>query len=106
MLAEYARRRTRILAGLREIPGITCAEPEGAFYVFPNVARLLRPDTALDTVALARRLLERAHLAVVPGDAFGMAGYLRVSYATSLERIEEGLRRLARFFQAAATTTP
>ncbi len=106
MLAEYARRRARILAGLREIPGVTCAEPQGAFYVFPNVARLLRPDTAPDTLALARRLLERAHIAVVPGDAFGMTGYIRISYATSMERIEEGLRRLARFFQAAATTAP
>jgi aspartate/methionine/tyrosine aminotransferase len=51
-----------------------------------------------DSTAVARELLEREHVAVVPGDAFGAPGHLRISYATSLERIEEGLRRLARFF--------
>jgi aspartate/methionine/tyrosine aminotransferase len=53
-------------------------------------------------MALARQLLERAHIAVVPGEAFGAPGHLRFSYATSIERIEEGLRRLQRFFTAAA----
>ena len=105
MLAEYARRRARILAGLRAIPGVTCAAPDGAFYVFPNVAARLGNGSgalaaigAQDTAALARLLLEREHLAVVPGEAFGAPGFLRFSYATSIERIEEGLRRLERFF--------
>jgi len=97
MLAEYARRRERILGGLRAIPGVTCTTPEGAFYVFPNVAAHLNARTP-DSAAMARELLEREHVAVVPGDAFGAPGYLRISYATSMERIEEGLRRLARFF--------
>jgi len=97
MLAEYARRRARILKGLRAIPGVTCTEPFGAFYVFANVSAMLG-DTAPDSTALARELLERVHVAVVPGDAFGAPGYLRISYATSMERIEEGLRRLERFF--------
>src|SRR5207302_1186353 len=82
MLAEYARRRARILEGLRAIPGVTCTEPEGAFYVFPNVASKLRNGGAPDTTALARQLLEREHVAVVPGDAFGAPGFLRISYAT------------------------
>jgi aspartate/methionine/tyrosine aminotransferase len=54
-----------------------------------------------DSTALARNLLEREHLAVVPGDAFGAPGFLRFSYATSMDRIEEGLRRLERFFASA-----
>ena len=100
MLAEYARRRARIVAGLRAIPGVTCNEPDGAFYVFPNVSAQLRNGIA-DTSALARQLLERAHVAVVPGEAFGAPGFLRISYATSMERINEGLRRIEKFFAVA-----
>jgi len=97
MLAEYARRRERIVAGLRAIPGITCTAPQGAFYVFPNISAHYRPDMPNDT-AVAKALLDRAHTAVVPGEAFGAPGHVRMSYATSLDRIEEGLRRLERFF--------
>jgi aspartate aminotransferase len=108
MLAEYERRRARVLEGLRAIPGLTCTEPQGAFYVFPSVAACPTRDAAcrvagngrLDTAVVARRLLESAHVAVVPGEAFGAPGFLRLSYATSLQRIEEGLRRLADFFSA------
>jgi aspartate aminotransferase len=106
MLGEYARRRERVLSGLRGIRGLTCTEPAGAFYAFPNVAACHTRDEEcraasngkLDTAVVARRLLETAHVAVVPGEAFGAPGYLRISYATSMERIEEGLRRLAEFF--------
>jgi aspartate aminotransferase len=101
MLAEYARRRERILAGLRTIPGITCNAPQGAFYVFPNVSAHFNAATP-DDVALAKQLLEREQVAVVPGEPFGAPGYLRISYATSMERIEEGLRRMTRFFGQAA----
>jgi aspartate aminotransferase len=97
MLAEYARRREIILAGLRGIRGITCTAPEGAFYVFPNISAHFTAEMPGDTAA-AKQLLEREHVAVVPGEAFGAPGYIRISYATSLERIEEGLRRIARFF--------
>ena len=100
MLAEYARRRDRIVAGLRAIPGVTCTEPGGAFYAFPSVAAHLG-NGAADTTALSKQLLERQHLVVVPGDAFGTPGYIRLSYATSMERIEEGLRRLEKFFAMA-----
>ena len=96
MLDEYARRRQIILAGLRAIPGVTCTAPHGAFYAFPNVSAHFRGDMPDDT-AMAKLLLEREHVAVVPGEAFGAPGHLRISYATSVERIEEGLRRLARF---------
>ena len=101
MLAEYARRRERILAGVRTIPGITCTAPQGAFYIFPNVSAHLHAGMP-DTAATARQLLEREHVAVVPGEAFGAPGYMRISYAASMERIEEGLRRFARFFGRAA----
>jgi aspartate aminotransferase len=97
MLAEYGRRRERILAGLRAIPGVTCTAPEGAFYVFPNISAHLNSEMPSDT-AVTKQLLEREFVAVVPGEAFGAPGYLRISYATSIERIEEGLRRFARFF--------
>jgi aspartate aminotransferase len=103
MLAEYARRRKRIVEGLRAIPGVTCEMPGGAFYAFPNVAAHLANGAsghalAKDTTELAKLLLEKARVALVPGDAFGAPGYLRLSYATSIERIEEGLRRMERFF--------
>jgi len=97
MLAEYARRRERILVGLRSIPGITCTAPQGAFYVFPDVSAHLSAAMP-DDQAVAKQLLEREHVAVVPGEPFGAPGHLRISYATSMDRIEEGLRRLARFF--------
>jgi len=103
MLAEYAKRRKRIVEGLRAIPGVTCEMPGGAFYAFPNVAAHLANGAsghalAKDTTELAKLLLDKARVALVPGDAFGAPGYLRLSYATSIERIEEGLRRMASFF--------
>jgi aspartate aminotransferase len=97
MLAEYARRRERIVAGLRAIPGVTCTAPQGAFYVFPNISAHYNAEMP-DDMAVARLLLEREHVAVVPGVAFGAPGHLRVSYATSMDRIDEGLKRMARFF--------
>jgi len=97
MLTEYAKRRERILAGLRAIPGVTCTAPEGAFYVFPSVAAHLNSDMP-NCTAVTLQLLERAHVSVVPGEAFGAPGHLRISYATSMDRIEEGLRRMSHFF--------
>jgi aspartate aminotransferase len=96
MLAEYLRRRDRIVAGLRAIPGVTCVEPGGAFYVFPNFSAHIGNGIA-DSTALCKQLLERQHLVAVPGDAFGTPGHVRISYATSIDRIEEGLRRLEKF---------
>lgn len=100
MLAEYAKRRKRIVEGLRAIPGIECEWPGGAFYAFPNVSAHLQGahPLAKSCTDLAKVLLEKAHVALVPGEAFGAPGFLRLSYATSIERIEEGLRRLNKFF--------
>jgi len=100
MLAEYARRRERILAGLRAIPGVTCSAPAGAFYVFPNVSACFNSSMS-SAAEVAKQLLEREHVALVPGEGFGAPGFLRLSYATSVDRIDEGLRRMARFFSQA-----
>jgi aspartate aminotransferase len=98
MLREYQVRRDCIVTGLRAIPGIHCIMPEGAFYVYPNVGAYLMKDGLGDTTRLADALLERACVALVPGAAFGTREHVRISYATSGERIVEGLRRLKDFF--------
>ncbi|MFQ5926771.1 MAG: pyridoxal phosphate-dependent aminotransferase [Terriglobia bacterium] len=100
MLAEYTRRRARIVAGLNAIADLSCAEPPGAFYAYPNVSRYLKRAGLKDTLELARRLLAEARVVVVPGEAFGTAAHIRISYATAMDRIEEGLRRLTSFFSA------
>jgi len=100
MLAEYARRRERIVAGLRAIAGVRCTAPAGAFYVFPDVSGCFHRELN-SSAAVASQLLEREHVALVPGEGFGAPGFLRLSYATSMDRIEEGLRRMTRFFAQA-----
>jgi len=98
MLAEFERRRGKIVAGLRAIPGIKCAMPEGAFYVYPNVSAHLKKNGVADATALAEKLLDEVHVALVPGPAFGTEEHVRISYAASQEQIDEGLRRLKDFF--------
>jgi aspartate aminotransferase len=96
MLAEYTRRRAWLLAALQEIPGISCNEPEGAFYAFPSVRELLNGNikTSGD---FALRLLEEEQTVVTDGAGFGAEGYLRMSYATSMEQLTEGVQRIKRF---------
>jgi aspartate aminotransferase len=106
MLREYAQRRKRIVEGLRAVPGVTCEWPGGAFYAFPNISAYLssapgRPALARSCTEITKMLLDKVQVAAVPGEAFGAPGYLRLSYATSIERIDEGLRRLERFFSRA-----
>jgi aspartate aminotransferase len=96
MLREYTDRREVIIEGLGRVKGISCSPPAGAFYVFPRVTGLYQQFGVTDSVSLCRRLLEEARVAVVPGDAFGAPGYLRFSYALSLERIREGMERIRR----------
>jgi aspartate aminotransferase len=98
MLAEYRCRRDRIVAGLRALPGVKCTLPQGAFYAYPNMSAYLDRDGWADATVLAEKLLEEAHVVVVPGPAFGTPQHVRLSYATSLELIDEGLRRMASFF--------
>jgi len=98
MLAEYSRRRDRIVAGLREIPGVKCRMPEGAFYVYPNVGAYIGKNGITDATQLAEKLLDEVNVALVPGPAFGTEPHVRISYATSTEQIDEGARRLKDFF--------
>jgi aspartate aminotransferase len=96
MLAEYTKRREWLLAALKEIPGIKCFEPEGAFYAFPDVRGCLKGG--LKTSAdFAQRLLEEEQTVVTDGAAFGAEGYVRMSYATSMAQIQEGVKRIKRF---------
>ncbi len=94
MLAEYRRRRDFVLAKLRAIPGITCAEPHGAFYAYPNIRAALGNGSTGD---FAGRLLREAGVAVVPGEAFGTREHIRISYATSMGELDRGLDRLRDF---------
>ena len=96
MLAEYTRRRAWLLAALREIPGITCNEPEGAFYAFPDVRGCLS-GLVKSSEEFAQRLLDEEQTVVTDGTGFGAEGYLRISYATSMSQLEEGLLRIKRF---------
>lgn len=95
MLAHYGRRREVITRLLSAIPGVECVAPEGAFYVFPRVEALYPRKSVGGSVDFCRRLLDEARVAAVPGEAFGMDSCVRFSFATSLDRIEEGLRRFA-----------
>ncbi len=101
MREEFARRRELMLDLLGRLTGVRVARPAGAFYVFPDVrawlGRSFRGRPVEDDVALAELILTEARVALVPGTAFGAPGHLRLSYATSRERIEEGLRRLRAF---------
>ncbi len=91
MVGEFKKRRDELIKMLREIPDVTCFEPKGAFYAFPNFSAYEK-----DSFKLANYLLEEAKIAVIPGRAFGTCGegFLRISYATSLERIIEGIGRI------------
>jgi aspartate aminotransferase len=94
MAQAFESRRNVIVDRLNAMPGVRCAKPDGAFYVFPNVSGLLSPAQIPDSDALAEHLLAEARVAVVPGTGFGAPSYIRLSYATSLEQIEEGMNRL------------
>ena len=91
-LAEFAKRRAYAHAKLNSIPGISCVNAKGAFYLFPNISKL-----GLKSTEFCSRLLEQEKVAAVPGIAFGADEYLRMSYATSMANIEKGLDRLDRF---------
>ncbi len=93
MVAEFQRRREVMVSGLNSLPGFRCRQPQGAFYAFPNIREI-----GQSSAELADRLLEEAGVALLPGSAFGAygEGYLRLSYATGVETIQEGLARIRR----------
>jgi aspartate/methionine/tyrosine aminotransferase len=100
MIAEFRRRRDALTARLERLPGVRSRLPRGAFYAFPNITA-----TGLGDAELARDLLETAGVAVLAGSAFGAAGagYLRLSYASSMETIERAAERMAAYFEARAS---
>jgi aspartate aminotransferase len=100
MREEYTRLRNHITAGLRSIPGITCVEPQGAFYIYPNISAFLKEEGGRRTTAaeLAGRLLREASVAVVPGEAFGTTDHVRISFPNTIANLDKGLERMRKFF--------
>jgi len=92
MVTEYDKRRRRMCDLLGLIPKLSFVKPQGAFYILVNISR-----TGLNSTEFAEKLLEKERVAVVPGKAFGDDSTIRLSYATSVDQIEEGARRLAKF---------
>jgi aspartate aminotransferase len=101
MLGEYTKRREWLLGALREIPGLSVNEPEGAFYAFPSVRGLLNGEVKTSD-DFSRRLLEEEQTVVTDGTGFGAEGYVRISYATSMEQLREGVARIKRFAERLA----
>ncbi len=98
MVGEFKKRRDYIVAALNDIPGIRCLMPEGAFYVFPNVSAIYGRSHSekkiTNSTEFIEYLLDEANVATVPGAAFGSDAHIRLSYATSLKNIEEGVKRI------------
>jgi aspartate aminotransferase len=100
MRADYIRLRDQVVAGLRAIPGVTCTQPEGAFYAYPNVSSYFGRSGIQSASDVAGRLLREAGVVTVPGEGFGTREHIRVSYATSAAELEKGLGRMGKFFEA------
>jgi aspartate aminotransferase len=100
MLNEYRTRRDNIHAWLTANPAIKCVKPRGAFYLFPDISGLLSPDGVKTSTDFAQALLEKEYVVVTPGEAFDAPGYLRISYATSMEQLREGATRILRFAES------
>ena len=95
---DYIRLRDQVLADMKQIPGVTCAKPEGAFYVYPNVSAYLGRGGLKSSIDVANRLLQEAHVLTVPGEAFGTHEHIRLSYATSSAILKEAAQRMKGFF--------
>jgi len=100
MLNEYRTRRDAIHGWLTAHPAIRCVKPKGAFYLFPDISALLSPDGLRTSADFAQALLEKEHVAVTAGEGFDAPGYLRISYATSMEQLREGATRMLRFAES------
>ena len=96
--ADYIRLRDQVLGDLAQIPGVHCARPEGAFYVYPNISAYIGRGGMKSTIDVANRLLHDAHVVTVPGEGFGTREHIRLSYATSSAVLKEALQRMKNFF--------
>jgi aspartate aminotransferase len=99
MLAEYRQRRDYVIARLRQMPGVKTHVPQGAFYAYPNISVAFTGGIT-NSLQFAEKLLAEQFVAVVPGEAFGTSQHVRLSYATSMQELERGLDRIARFIAA------
>ncbi len=97
MLEQYRARRAYVVAALNEIPGVSCPQPHGAFYAYPNISCAFGKGGVNRAMDFAKKLLSEEHVAVVPGEAFGTSEQVRLSYAASMQELEEGIRRIRRF---------
>lgn len=97
MLDEYRRRRDQMYAWLSAEPRISLRKPDGAFYLFPDVSELLSPDGIRTSADFAQALLDVARVAVTPGEAFDAPGFIRISYATSMDQLQRGAERILEF---------
>lgn len=97
MLEQYRARRAYVVAALNEIPGVRCPQPHGAFYAYPNISCAFGKGGVNCAMDFAKKLLSEEHVAVVPGEAFGTSEQVRLSYAASMQELEEGIRRIRRF---------
>ena len=102
MLAEYKNRRDQVLSWMAMEPRIKCAVPQGAFYVFPDISSFLSPNGVRTSLEFADQLLQQEHVVTTAGEAFDAPGFIRLSYAASLETLHEGITRLARFARRSA----
>ena len=98
MRADFLKLRDQVLAGLKTIPGITCSVPQGAFYVYPNVSAFFGKGGLKTASDVAAKLLNEARVVVVPGEAFGTAEHIRISYAASAGVVDEGVKRMREYF--------
>ena len=97
----FKERRNFVVKSLNNIKGINCLTPNGAFYVFPSCKQLLGKKTKLKTDSeFVEKLLEKANVAVVQGSAFGLDGYFRISYATSMEKLKIAMERIKSFCES------
>jgi aspartate aminotransferase len=100
MLNEYRTRRDKLHEWLTANPSIKCVKPRGAFYLFPDISGLLVSDRLKTSADFAEALLEKEHVAVTAGEGFDAPGYLRLSYATSMDQLREGATRILRFAES------
>jgi aspartate aminotransferase len=100
MLAEYRQRRDQLCEWLAVEPRIRLVKPAGAFYLFPDVSDFLSPEGVRTTMELAQALLDEARVALTPGEAFDAPGFLRISYATSIQELKRGTERLLTFMRS------
>jgi aspartate aminotransferase len=94
MYDAYSERRAWLVPAINAIAGLYCSDPDGAFYIFPEVKGVFGKFGIKDSHSFAEFLLEEARVAVVPGSAFGSDDHIRISYATSMDRLREGVKRM------------